>query len=87
VAPIRDVIHHVADEETIVVSVAEKKLRDARRPGFPHHAAPRSTRRSLDMGRAVSGNTAALAFAAAAAVCVVIIGRGRGSRSNGAFHG
>ena len=87
----RDVIHHVADEETIVIPAAEKKLRDElgdlgarmtkRRLQL---VAPRTGEIALDMGRAVSGNTAALAFAAAAAVSVLVIGRAR-ARSKGAF--
>lgn len=90
-ALMRDVIHHVADEETIVIPAAEKKLRDElgdlgarmtkRRLQL---VAPRTGEIALDMGRAVSGNTAALAFAAAAAVSVLVIGRAR-ARSKGAF--
>jgi hemerythrin superfamily protein len=92
-ALMRDVIHHVADEETIVIPAAEKKLRDElgdlgarmtkRRLQL---VAPRTGEIALDMGRAVSGNTAALAFAAAAAVSVLVIGRAR-ARSKGAFQG
>jgi hemerythrin superfamily protein len=91
-ALMRDVIHHVADEETIVIPAAEKKLRDElgdlgarmtrRRLQL---VAPRTGEIALDMGRAVSGNTAALAFAAAAAVTVLVIGRAR-ARPKGVFH-
>jgi hemerythrin superfamily protein len=83
-ALMRDVIHHVADEETIVFPAAEQKMRDQlgelgtqltkRRLQL---VAPRTGEIALDMGRAVSGNTAALAFAAAAALSVLAIGRAR----------
>ena len=73
-ALMRDVLHHVADEETVVLPAAERLLADdlgelgvqmtKRRVQL---VAPRSGEIALSMGRAVSGNTAALSVAALAA--------------------
>ncbi|KWT97004.1 MULTISPECIES: hemerythrin domain-containing protein [unclassified Variovorax] len=74
-ALMREVLHHVADEETIVLPAAERLLGDRlgelgarmtkRRVQL---VAPRSGEIALDMGRAVSGNTAALSIAGLAAL-------------------
>ena len=69
----RDVLHHVADEETVVLPAAEKLLADElgelgsqmtkRRLQL---VAPRSGEIAFNMARAVSGNKAALIVALAA---------------------
>lgn len=74
----RDVLHHVADEETIVLPAAENLLADElgdlgmrmtkRRLQL---VAPRSGEIALNMGKAASGNTAALSITALAAVGLV----------------
>jgi hemerythrin superfamily protein len=74
-ALMREVLHHVADEETVVLPAAERLLGDSlgelgarmtkRRVQL---VAPRSGEIALDMGRAVSGNTAALSIAGLAAL-------------------
>ncbi|VTU38805.1 hemerythrin domain-containing protein [Variovorax sp. RA8] len=74
-ALMREVLHHVADEETVVLPAAERLLGDRlgelgarmtkRRVQL---VAPRSGEIALDMGRAVSGNTAALSIAGLAAL-------------------
>lgn len=71
----RDVMHHVADEETLVIPEAERLLTDQlgelgmrmtrRRLEL---LAPRTGDIALNMGRAVSGNTVALALVGLAAV-------------------
>ncbi|RZL87561.1 MAG: hemerythrin domain-containing protein [Variovorax sp.] len=81
-ALMRDVLHHVADEETVVLPAAEQLLRDRlgelgaqmtkRRLQL---VAPRSGEIALNMGRAASGNTAALSIAALAAVGLLWAGR------------
>jgi hypothetical protein len=70
----QDVIHHVADEETVVLPQAERLLGDQlgelgmrmtrRRLEL---VAPRTGEIALNMGRAASGNTVALSIAALAA--------------------
>jgi hemerythrin superfamily protein len=74
-ALMREVLHHVADEETVVLPAAERLLADSlgelgarmtkRRVQL---VAPRSGEIALDMGRAVTGNTAALSIAGLAAL-------------------
>jgi hemerythrin superfamily protein len=74
-ALMREVLHHVADEETVVLPAAERLLADSlgelgarmtkRRLQL---VAPRSGEIALDMGRAASGNTAALSIAGLAAL-------------------
>ncbi|VTU41250.1 protein [Variovorax sp. PBS-H4] len=74
-ALMREVLHHVADEETVLLPAAERLLGDRlgelgarmtkRRVQL---VAPRSGEIALDMGRAVSGNTAALSIAGLAAL-------------------
>jgi len=83
----RDVLHHVADEETVVLPAAERHLGDRlgelgaemtkRRLQL---VVPRSGEIALNLGRAVSGNTAALLFAAFAAVGLVLMLPRRASR-------
>lgn len=73
-ALMRDVLHHVAEEETVVLPAAEQLLGDRlgelgaqmtkRRVQL---VAPRSGEIALNMGRAASGNTAVLTVAALAA--------------------
>ena len=70
----REVIHHVADEETVVLPAAERLMADQlgelgmkmtrRRLEL---AVPRSGEIALNMGRAASGNTAAISIVALAA--------------------
>jgi len=77
-ALMRDVLHHVADEETIVLPAAEHLLADElgdlgmrmtkRRLQL---VAPRSGEIAMNMGRAVSSSTAALSVTALAAVGLV----------------
>lgn len=86
-ALMREVLHHVADEETIVLPAAERMLGDGlgelgarmtkRRLQL---VAPRSGEIAMDMGRAVSGNTAALSIAALAAFGLLWVGRSRHPR-------
>jgi hypothetical protein len=86
-ALMREVLHHVADEETIVLPAAERMLGDSlgelgarmtkRRVQL---VAPRSGEIALDMGRAVSGNTAALSIAALATLGLLWAGRSRNGR-------
>ena len=66
-ALMRDVLHHVADEETVVLPAAERLLGDSSASSVRSMTkrrlqlvAPRSGEIALNMGRAVSGNTAAL---------------------------
>jgi hemerythrin superfamily protein len=88
-ALMRDVMHHVADEETQVLPEAERLLADRlgelglqmtkRRMAL---VAPRSGDIALNMGRAVSGNTAALSIAAIAAAGLLVASVSRSSRSS-----
>ena len=78
----RDVMHHVADEETLVIPEAERLLADElgelgmrmtkRRLQL---VGPRSGEIALDMGRAASGNTAAIAVVGLAAVGLLVARR------------
>ncbi|ADU37821.1 hemerythrin superfamily protein [Variovorax boronicumulans] len=78
----RDVMHHVADEETLVIPEAERLLADElgelgmrmtkRRLQL---VGPRSGEIALDMGRAASGNTAAIAMVGLAAVGLLVARR------------
>jgi hemerythrin superfamily protein len=78
----RDVMHHVADEETLVIPEAERLLTDElgelgmrmtkRRLQL---VGPRSGEIALDMGRAASGNTAAIAMVGLAAVGLLVARR------------
>ena len=77
-----DVMHHVADEETLVLPEAERLLADElgdlgmrmtkRRL---YLVGPRSGEIALDMGRAASGNTAAIAVVGLAAVGLLVARR------------
>jgi len=81
-ALMRDVMHHVADEETILLPAAEKLLADRlgelgaqmtkRRLQL---AGPRTGEIALDMGRAASGNTAAIAVVGLAAAGLLLARR------------
>ncbi|WPH16210.1 hemerythrin domain-containing protein [Variovorax paradoxus] len=81
-ALMRDVMHHVADEETILLPAAEKLLADRlgelgaqmtkRRLQL---AGPRTGEIALDMGRAASGNTAAIAMVGLAAAGLLLARR------------
>ena len=81
-ALMRDVMHHVADEETILLPAAEKHLADKlgdlgaqmtkRRLQL---AGPRTGEIALDMGRAASGNTAAIAMVGLAAAGLLLARR------------
>jgi hemerythrin superfamily protein len=81
-ALMRDVMHHVADEETILLPAAEKHLGDKlgdlgaqmtkRRLQL---AGPRTGEIALDMGRAASGNTAAIAMVGLAAAGLLLARR------------
>ncbi|MDQ0571043.1 hemerythrin superfamily protein [Variovorax paradoxus] len=81
-ALMRDVMHHVADEETILLPAAEKHLEDKlgdlgaqmtkRRLQL---AGPRTGEIALDMGRAASGNTAAIAMVGLAAAGLLLARR------------
>ncbi|BEP48352.1 MULTISPECIES: hemerythrin domain-containing protein [Variovorax] len=81
-ALMRDVMHHVADEETILLPTAEKLLPDRlgelgaqmtkRRLQL---AGPRTGEIALDMGRAASGNTAAIAMVGLAAAGLLLARR------------
>ncbi|MDR6888138.1 MULTISPECIES: hemerythrin domain-containing protein [Variovorax] len=81
-ALMRDVMHHVADEETIVLPAAEKHLADKlgdlgaqmtkRRLQL---AGPRTGEIALDMGRAASGNTTAIAMVGLAAAGLLLARR------------
>lgn len=81
-ALMRDVMHHVADEETILLPAAEKLLVDRlgelgaqmtkRRLQL---AGPRTGEIALDMGRAASGNTAAIAMVGLAAAGLLLARR------------
>jgi len=83
-ALMRDVMHHVADEETILLPAAEKHLADKlgdlgaqmtkRRLQL---AGPRTGEIALDMGRAASGNTAAIAVVGLAAAGLLLARRSR----------
>ncbi|MBT2320834.1 hemerythrin domain-containing protein [Variovorax paradoxus] len=83
----RTVMHHVADEETVVLPEAERLLGDRlgelgtrmtkRRMQL---VAPRSGEIALNMGRAASGNGAALSIAALAAAGLLIARVSRSSR-------
>lgn len=87
-ALMRDVIHHVAEEETLVLPAAERLLNDRlgdlgvqmtkRRMQL---VAPRSGEIALNMGRAASGNSAALAIAAIAACGFLLTRRSRRTRA------
>ena len=73
-----NVLHHVADEETVVLPAAERVLGERLGELGAHMAkrrvqlvAPRSGEIALNMGRAVSGNKAALSMAALAAGCLI----------------
>jgi len=92
----RDVMHHVADEETLVLPEAERLLADQlgelgmqmtkRRLQL---VGPRSGEIALDMGRAVSGHTVALAMVGVTAMGLLVarrsghldLSRFRGGRS------
>jgi iron-sulfur cluster repair protein YtfE (RIC family) len=70
-ALMRDVIHHVADEETIVLPAAERELAEelgdlgmAMTKRRLQLVGPRAGEIALNMARAASGNKAALALAA-----------------------
>ena len=75
----REVIHHVADEETVVLPAAERLLTDQlgelgmkmtrRRLEL---AVPRSGEIAMNMGRAASGNTAAISIVALAATGLLV---------------
>jgi hemerythrin superfamily protein len=85
-----DVMHHVADEETKVLPAAERVLGDrlgemgvAMTKRRLQLAGPRSGEIALNMGRAASGNTAALAIAAVAAAGFLLA---RHSRSPAGRH-
>lgn len=79
----RDVMHHVADEETLVIPEAERLLADQlgdlgmrmtrRRLEL---VVPRTGEIALNMGRAASGNTAALAVVGLVAVGMLAARRG-----------
>ncbi|WP_418147152.1 hemerythrin domain-containing protein [Variovorax paradoxus] len=81
-ALMRDVMHHVADEETILLPAAERLLADRlgelgaqmtkRRLQL---AGPRTGEIALDMGRAASGNTAAIAMVGLAAAGLLLARR------------
>lgn len=81
-ALMRDVMHHIADEETILLPAAEKLLADRlgelgaqmtkRRLQL---AGPRTGEIALDMGRAASGNTAAIAMVGLAAAGLLLARR------------
>ncbi|MDH6594939.1 iron-sulfur cluster repair protein YtfE (RIC family) [Variovorax sp. TBS-050B] len=81
-ALMRDVMHHVADEETILLPAAEKLLADKlgdlgaqmtkRRLQL---VGPRSGEIAVDMGRAASGNTAAIAMVGLAAAGLLVARR------------
>lgn len=81
-ALMRDVMHHVADEETLVIPEAERLLADElgdlglrmtkRRLQL---VGPRSGEIALNMGRAASGNTVALAVVGLAAVGFLVARR------------
>lgn len=89
-ALMREVLHHVADEETVVLPEAERLLADQlgelglqmtkRRIQL---VAPRSGEIALDMGRAVSGNAAALCMGILAVAGFFLLRRS-GSRARGA---
>jgi hemerythrin superfamily protein len=71
-ALMRDVIHHVADEETVVLPAAERDLADelgdlgvAMTKRRIQLVSPRAGEIALNMARAASGNKAALALAMA----------------------
>jgi len=78
----RDVMHHVADEETLVLPEAERLLADQlgelgmqmtkRRLQLVR---PRTGEIALDMGRAVSGHTLALAMVGVTAVGLLVARR------------
>jgi hemerythrin superfamily protein len=78
----RDVMHHVADEETLVLPEAERLLSDQlgdlgmqmtkRRLQL---VGPRSGEIALDMGRAASGNTLALTLVGLTAVGLLLARR------------
>ncbi|MEZ2298478.1 hemerythrin domain-containing protein [Variovorax sp. RCC_210] len=78
-ALMRDVMHHVADEETLVLPEAERLLSDElgelgmqmtkRRVQL---IGPRSGEIALNMGRAASGNTVALSVVALTAVALLV---------------
>ncbi len=90
----RDVMHHVADEETLVLPEAERLLADQlgelgmqmtkRRLQL---VAPRSGEIALDMGRAASGNSLALTVVGLTAVALLVARRtghlGRPNRNLG----
>lgn len=78
----RLVMHHVADEETVVIPAAERLLPErlgelgARMTKLRLQlAAPRSKDIALNMGRAVSGNTVALL--GVGLLTLVLLGRRR----------
>ena len=78
----RDVMHHVADEETLVIPEAERLLADdLRQLGLRmtkrrlQLVGPRSGEIALNMGRAASGNTAAIAMVGLAAVGLLVARR------------
>ncbi|RST48525.1 hemerythrin domain-containing protein [Variovorax sp. DXTD-1] len=81
-ALMRDVMHHVADEETILLPAAEKHMADKlgdlgaqmtkRRMQL---AGPRTGEIALDMVRAASGNTAAIAVVGLAAAGLLLARR------------
>jgi hypothetical protein len=84
-ALMRMVIHHVADEETIVLPAAERLLAEelgelglrmtARRVQL---VAPRSGEITVNMGRAASGNKLLLVGLAALGAGLWLAGRGTG---------
>ena len=92
-ALMRDVMHHVADEETILLPAAEKLLADRlgelgaqmtkRRLQLD---GPRTGEIALDMGRAASGNTAAIAVVGLAAAGLLLARRSGHLRWHHAHH-
>jgi iron-sulfur cluster repair protein YtfE (RIC family) len=84
-ALMRDVIHHVADEETIVLPAAERGLADelgglgmAMTRRRLQLVAPRAGEIACDMALAASGNKAALVLAAVSvAAGALLLARGR----------
>lgn len=83
-ALMRDVIHHVADEETVVLPAAERDLADelgdlgvAMTKRRMQLVGPRVGEIALNIARAASGNKAALALAVvSAAAGAILIARG-----------
>ena len=92
-ALMRTVMHHVADEETTVLPEAERVLADrlgelgaAMTKRRLQLVAPRSGEIAMNMGRAVSGNAAALSIAAIAAAGLLIARVSRSARPAKSLH-